>query len=433
MIHGIPTDKGLEVLNSELKNTATRYALVGDDGPTNDTLDRLIGRDPVTGQEAYTSDLEYSAVQNYIYHTASVDLVQFDENKALTFEINLGNLDTTKYLFACLLLGADDVVLAVIPLPKLILSAEVGGLLTIKFSIKGREPGQIVFLNRDFPSRAEWDVFKKTLSALFEGKAGEIVRLSDEMRAVLAQIQEQKSAFLQELDTRRAQIEAQQQTILTALDTKLEQKQAQILTQIAPDALAQRITQNITNSVTTGLDERIRVLVRPPQEAYQQDLNAKFEEFKRLLQEQQNQQRTDFTGQLNAQKSALESSINAMAGRMGLKVEELKVSLERRSMTNDADVRDVTLHLNNTHAGVFVASLYDNGVAKIKYIQVHANHTFFVDRIDRGSDNYIHNKNKIHADLFKEAIGSYNNAWRALQYTYIDTTFDTQHVYVIYV
>ncbi|WP_162982974.1 hypothetical protein [Helicobacter sp. L8] len=42
MIYGIPTDKGLEVLNSEFKTSAQTYALVGAPTPTQEDLDTLV-------------------------------------------------------------------------------------------------------------------------------------------------------------------------------------------------------------------------------------------------------------------------------------------------------------------------------------------------------------------------------------------------------
>ncbi|WP_104682617.1 hypothetical protein [Helicobacter felis] len=213
MIFAMPTAKGIEFLSTELKQDAQKYILVGAETTDNADLDRLIGRSKDTQESSYISELEYSAVTNYAYHEDTIDIAYFDEKKYLTFEINLGKLNTDKYLYACLIVDASKNILAVVPMPKIVLNAHIGGVLVIKLSIVGNKPGELVFLNRDFPSYTEWEAFKAQMNADFEQKA----RAFEEQKKLFAtaidsQIQDfntQKSAFDQkmgELETSRVHL-----------------------------------------------------------------------------------------------------------------------------------------------------------------------------------------------------------------------------------
>ncbi|WP_104758261.1 hypothetical protein [Helicobacter salomonis] len=295
MIYGIPTDKGLEVLNSEFKTSAQTYALVGAPTPVQEELDRLVGRDPATGQEAYTSDLEYSAIEDHIYHRGDIDIGYYDEAKALTFEINLGNLDTDKYLFGCLILGQDDAVLAVIPLPKLILSAEVGGVLTIKFAIKGRKPGELIFLNRDFPSYAEWEVFKKSFNADFLDKMAEFERnktdILNAFDAKIAALQAMKEKFESDLQVYR-----------NDLSTQIAQNRQEIMDTITPASVQTQVQEQVQTKVFEVLDTRINTLFTPKQAKFEQTL----EDYKSKLDAFKNQVNTQVQGKIGDLSRALE-------------------------------------------------------------------------------------------------------------------------------
>ncbi|WP_104753700.1 hypothetical protein [Helicobacter salomonis] len=304
MIYGIPTDKGLEVLNSEFKTSAQTYALVGAPTPVQEELDRLVGRDPATGQEAYTSDLEYSAIEDHIYHRGDIDIGYYDEAKALTFEINLGNLDTDKYLFGCLILGQDDAVLAVIPLPKLILSAEVGGVLTIKFAIKGRKPGELIFLNRDFPSYAEWEVFKKSFNADFLDKMAEFERnktdILNAFDAKIAALQAMKEKFESDLQVYR-----------NDLSTQIAQNRQEIMDTITPASVQTQVQTEVQNKVFEVLDTRINTLFTPKQAQLEQALA----DYKSSLDTFKNQVNTQVQGKIGDLSRALEGVKAQLGGR----------------------------------------------------------------------------------------------------------------------
>ncbi|WP_104728613.1 hypothetical protein [Helicobacter felis] len=203
MIFAMPTAKGIEFLSTELKQDAQKYILVGAETTDNADLDRLIGRSKDTQESSYISELEYSAVADYAYHEDIIDIAYFDEKKYLTFEINLGKLNTDKYLYACLIVDANNTILAVIPMPKIVLNAHIGGVLVIKLSIVGNKPGELVFLNRDFPSYTEWEAFKAQMNADFEQKAREFEEQKKLFTtAIDSQIQDfntQKSAFDQKM------------------------------------------------------------------------------------------------------------------------------------------------------------------------------------------------------------------------------------------
>ncbi|GMB93270.1 hypothetical protein NHP200010_09840 [Helicobacter bizzozeronii] len=311
MIYGIPTDKGLEVLNSQFKTSAQTYALVGAPTPMQEELDRLVGRDPDTGQEAYTSDLEYSAIENHIYHRGAVDVAYYDENKALTFEINLGNLNTDQYLFGCLILGDNNVVLAVIPLPKLILSAEVGGVLTIKFAIKGRNPGELIFLNRDFPSYAQWEVFKKTFSADFLEKMAELERnknsIISDFDAKIAALQAMKEKFERDLEGYK-----------NDLSVQIARSRQEVLDTITPASVQTQVRESIENKVFQVLDTRINNLFTPKQAQFEQTL----QEYKTNLETY----KTQVGGQIQSSIAQFSSTLEGLKKRMGGdRVVELRV------------------------------------------------------------------------------------------------------------
>ncbi|GMT38531.1 hypothetical protein NHP20013_06040 [Helicobacter bizzozeronii] len=308
MIYGIPTDKGLEVLNSQFKTSAQTFALVGAPSPVQEDLDRLVGRDPDTGQEAYTSDLEYSAIENHIYHRGAVDVAYYDENKALTFEINLGNLNTDQYLFGCLILGDNNAVLAVIPLPKLILSAEVGGVLTIKFAIKGRNPGELIFLNRDFPSYAEWEVFKKTFSADFLEK--------------MAELERNKNSILSDFDSKIAALQAMKEKFERDLEgykndlsVQIARSRQEVLDTVTPASIQTQVRESIENKVFQVLDTRINNLFTPKQAKLEQALQeykTNLETYKRDTSTKVDEAITDMRNNTSGLSARVDSSIAQM-------------------------------------------------------------------------------------------------------------------------
>ena len=152
MIKGIPTNKGIDILNSELRNQVQTYALVGKQTPKDTALERMLLQE----------DLSFDEVEGLIFHSASIDVGYFDENRILTYEINLRDINTDKYMYGILLLDTQKQVIASLPTPQVILTDGIGGLITIKLPIKG-EISKVVFVSSDYVSRDEFNVLKASL------------------------------------------------------------------------------------------------------------------------------------------------------------------------------------------------------------------------------------------------------------------------------
>ena len=123
MIRGIPTNTGIHILNSQLREQVQTYALVGKEMPKDNSLEEMLLRE----------DLNFDEVREFIFHTASIDIGYFDEHSILTYEINLVSINTDKYMYGILLLDMNNQVIASLPTPQVILVEGVGGLMTIKW------------------------------------------------------------------------------------------------------------------------------------------------------------------------------------------------------------------------------------------------------------------------------------------------------------
>ena len=152
MIKGIPTNKGIEILNSNLQKEVQTYALLGKETPKYEHLESLISKE----------DLDFDEVNELIFFTQNIDVGYFDENGILTYEINLRDINSPNYMYAILLLDSQNHIIASLPTPQVVLTEGVGGLMTIKLPIKG-EVNEVVFVSSDYVSRDEFEVLKKSL------------------------------------------------------------------------------------------------------------------------------------------------------------------------------------------------------------------------------------------------------------------------------
>lgn len=152
MIRGIPTNYGIEILNSELKKEVQTYALIGLSDPKDEDLEALIRKE----------DIALDEISDNIFYKRAIDVGYFDENGILTYEINLQNINTDKYMYAIVLIDTIDKVIASIPTPQVILTEGMGGLITIKLPIKG-EISEVVFVSSEYVSREEFDALKASL------------------------------------------------------------------------------------------------------------------------------------------------------------------------------------------------------------------------------------------------------------------------------
>lgn len=127
----IATSYGLDVLSSQLKSSATKYALLG-------------------ASTHNRPDSEAAA-----FYEAVIETSYFDDNGVLTFVINLPkDRDFDKYLYAIVILDDTNQVIIKANTPKAALSTGIGGMITIKAAVRG-QAGEIVFKAHDYITAPE--------------------------------------------------------------------------------------------------------------------------------------------------------------------------------------------------------------------------------------------------------------------------------------
>ena len=88
----VPTNQGIGILNTELRNQVTKFVLIGATNYTNATLDAIL-----TDTEVVT----YADIQGYVFYHGVVETAYFDDEGVLTFELLLPlEEDLQKYTFA---------------------------------------------------------------------------------------------------------------------------------------------------------------------------------------------------------------------------------------------------------------------------------------------------------------------------------------------
>ncbi|ODS04302.1 hypothetical protein [Vibrio scophthalmi] len=130
-LQAIPTQYGIGVLNSELKNTVTQYRLIGasTDNATSDTL--------------------------YSFHTEGIKTSYYDEDGILTFILNLPIEEHfDEYLHRIDVIDSKNQVVIECPTPKIALVKGVGGIVTLKVSILG-QAGDVIFKHGEYVTEAE--------------------------------------------------------------------------------------------------------------------------------------------------------------------------------------------------------------------------------------------------------------------------------------
>ncbi|WP_299141336.1 tail fiber protein [uncultured Vibrio sp.] len=130
-LHAIPTPHGIDILNSELKNTVTGFQLIGalTDSAPNESL--------------------------YVFHHDVIETSYYDEHGVLTFIINLPiELHFDEYLHRIHVLDTQALSVIECSTPKVALSKGVGGIVTLKVDISG-EAGEVIFKHGEFVTEAE--------------------------------------------------------------------------------------------------------------------------------------------------------------------------------------------------------------------------------------------------------------------------------------
>ena len=154
----IPTSHGLSVLNSSLKNTVTKYALIG--ATAHDAADDELGT----------------------FYTGTIENSFYDSNGVLTMQVELPvATDFGKYLYRIAILDATDQLVVSVATPKQALAAGIGGFMTIKIAVTG-EAGEGVFKASDYVTGVEleqsFQQFKETVNGVEVGKSGGIYQFT---------------------------------------------------------------------------------------------------------------------------------------------------------------------------------------------------------------------------------------------------------------
>lgn len=130
-LHATPTSAGFRVLESELKNTVTRFSLLG----------------TTTHNAENNSTVEF--------HHGDITSSYFDDKGALTFTLNLPTeTHFDEYLYQINILDKNHQIMIQCPTPKVQLVKGVGGMVTLKVNIAG-EAGDIIFKHDEYVSEEE--------------------------------------------------------------------------------------------------------------------------------------------------------------------------------------------------------------------------------------------------------------------------------------
>ncbi|MFA0155413.1 hypothetical protein [Vibrio sp. 10N.261.46.A3] len=130
-LQAIPTQHGLDILNSELKSTVTKYQCMG--ALTHDA----------------PSESQYSFYEN------TIETSYYDDNGVLTFILNLPiEMHFNEYLYQIKVLDDNDQAVVICDTPKIGLAQGIGGMVTLKVAITG-SAGEVVFKSSDYVTETE--------------------------------------------------------------------------------------------------------------------------------------------------------------------------------------------------------------------------------------------------------------------------------------
>ncbi len=130
-LQAIPTQHGIDVLNSELKNTVTKYRLIG----------------------SLTHDAPNESL--YSFYENTIETSYYDDNGVLTFILNLPiEQHFDEYLHQIHVLDSNDQSVIECSTPKVALAKGIGGMVTLKASISG-EAGEVIFKHGEFVTETE--------------------------------------------------------------------------------------------------------------------------------------------------------------------------------------------------------------------------------------------------------------------------------------
>ncbi|PML48191.1 hypothetical protein BCT35_06410 [Vibrio lentus] len=130
-LQAIPTQHGIDILNSELKNTVTKYRLIG----------------------ALTHDAPNESL--YSFHENTIETSYYDDNGVLTFILNLPiEQHFDEYLHQIHVLDSNDQPVIERTTPKVALAKGIGGMVTLKVAVSG-EASEVIFKHSEFVTETE--------------------------------------------------------------------------------------------------------------------------------------------------------------------------------------------------------------------------------------------------------------------------------------
>ncbi|WP_261881505.1 hypothetical protein [Vibrio coralliirubri] len=130
-LQAIPTQYGIDILNSELKNTVTKYRLIG----------------------ALTHDAPNESL--YSFYENTIETSYYDDNGVLTFILNLPiEQHFDEYLHQIHVLDSSNQAVIECSTPKVALPKGIGGMVTLKAAVSG-EAGQVIFKHSEFVTETE--------------------------------------------------------------------------------------------------------------------------------------------------------------------------------------------------------------------------------------------------------------------------------------
>ncbi|SBS65497.1 hypothetical protein [Vibrio atlanticus] len=156
-LQGTPTQHGISILKSNLKQTAKKFQLIG----------------------ALTHNAPSASLS--VFHTDTIETSYYDDNGVLTFVFNLP-IEThfNEYLYQIKIVDTSDQSIVDCQTPVIALAKGIGGMVTLKAAVSG-QAGQVIFKHNQYVTETEllglhFSKLKKELLAL---RCGEIEHFDD--------------------------------------------------------------------------------------------------------------------------------------------------------------------------------------------------------------------------------------------------------------
>ena len=141
----VPTEEGLEILNSELKSSVTNFVLIGAETHDLTVLDDLMSQDTVT----------YEDIEPYVFYNNLVETSYYDDNGVLTFVLIIPvEEDLGSYTYGVGIITDDNKLVSLTATPKIVPIVGIGGSFVVKVAVKGTV-GEVVFKSSDYITPVE--------------------------------------------------------------------------------------------------------------------------------------------------------------------------------------------------------------------------------------------------------------------------------------